>query len=84
MGQQTAILLIHCPDNPGIVSNVTEFIFNNNGNIMTLEQHVEEFESHFFMRVEWDLENFTIPREKIQEFFSTLVAKKYHQQPRQI
>jgi len=77
MGQQTAILLIHCPDHPGILSSVTEFIFNNEGNIMTLEQHVEEFENHFFMRVEWDLENFAIPREKIKEFFSTLVAKKF-------
>jgi len=80
MGQETAILLIHCPDHPGIVTSVTEFIFNNNGNILTLEQHVEEFENHFFMRVEWDLDNFAIPREKIKEFFSTLVAKKFGMQ----
>ena len=77
MGQQTAILLIHCPDHPGIISSVSEFIFNISGNIITLEQHVEEFENHFFMRVEWDLENFAIPKEKIKEFFSTLVAKKF-------
>ncbi len=77
MDQHTAILLIHCPDHPGIISSVSEFIFNNNGNIITLEQHVEEFEKHFFMRVEWDLENFAIPSDKIKEFFNTLVAKKF-------
>lgn len=77
MGHQTAILLIHCPDHPGIISSVSEFIFNNNGNIITLEQHVEVFENRFFMRVEWDLENFAIPADKIEEFFNTLVAKKF-------
>ena len=78
MESNTAILLIHCPDQDGIISSVSEFIFNNNGNIVTLEQHVEEFENHFFMRVEWDINNFSIPSEKIEEFFSTLVAKKFN------
>lgn len=77
MKQNTAILLIHCKDREGILSAVTDFISKNNGNIITLEQHVEEFEKHFFMRVEWSIENFTIPREKISEFFGTLVAQKF-------
>ncbi len=77
MIQKTAILLIHCPDQAGILAAVTDFISNNQGNIITLEQHVEEFEKHFFMRVEWSLENFSIPREKISEFFGTLVASKF-------
>ena len=77
MSQKTAILLIHCPDKEGILSAVTDFVSKNNGNIHTLEQHVEEFENHFFMRVEWNLENFAIPREKIGEFFGTLVAQKF-------
>ena len=29
----SAILLIHCPDTKGIVASVTEFIYKNNGNI---------------------------------------------------
>ena len=77
MSQKTAILLIHCPDKEGILSAVTDFVTKNNGNINSLEQHVEEFENHFFMRVEWSLENFSIPREKIGEFFGTLVAQKF-------
>jgi len=77
MSQQTAILLIHCPDQAGILSAVTDFVTKNNGNIFTLEQHVEEFENHFFMRIEWSLEGFSIPRDKISEFFGTLVAQKF-------
>ena len=77
MKQKTAILLIHCPDQEGIVFSVTDFVSKNNGNILMLEQHVEEFEKHFFMRIEWELENFSIPREKISEFFGTLVGDRF-------
>ena len=31
--ENTVILLMHCPDNKGIVAQVTGFINDNNGNI---------------------------------------------------
>jgi formyltetrahydrofolate deformylase len=74
----TAILLMHCADRPGIVQNVTEFIDNNNGNIIGLDEHVSRDEKAFFMRVEWELDNFLIPQNKIGEFFSTQIAAKYN------
>lgn len=73
----TAILLIHCPDQPGILATVTEFININGGNIIYLDQHVDREEKVFFMRVEWELENFRIPKERIEEYFNTLYAQKY-------
>jgi len=73
----TAILLINCPDQPGIVSVVTEFLYKNNGNIIYVDQHVDESNKVFFMRVEWELENFTIPSEKVEEYFKTLIANKF-------
>lgn len=73
----SVILLIDCPDKKGLVASVTEFIFKNNGNILTLDQHVDSGKQVFFMRVEWDLENFAIPREKIGEYFDTLVAQRF-------
>lgn len=74
---QSIILLIHCPDRKGLVASVTEFIFKNNGNIISLEQHVDSQKKVFFMRVEWELKNFSIPREKIGEYFQTLVAERF-------
>ncbi len=76
----SAILLIHCQDRKGIVSSVSEFIFKNNGNIMYLDQHVDTSQGVFFMRIEWELGNFTIPDEKIGEYFDTLIAQKYKMQ----
>lgn len=73
----SAILLIHCPDKPGIVVTVTEFIYKNGGNILYLDQHVDSEHGVFFMRVEWSLEQFSIKREKIAEYFETLVGSRY-------
>jgi len=75
--QNTATILIHCKDQKGIVVSVTEFIHKNNGNILYLDQHVDHQESEFFMRLQWDLDGFTIPVEKIGDYFATLVGDKY-------
>ena len=75
--KNTAILLIHCPDQPGIVARVTEFIYSNKGNIVSLEQHVDHSVDRFFMRLKWDLVHFMIPREKIRDYFQTLIASPY-------
>ncbi|MBM9613183.1 formyltetrahydrofolate deformylase [Desulfobulbus rhabdoformis] len=73
----SATLLIHCPDNKGIVATVSEFIYKNNGNITYLDQHVDTHLKVFFMRIEWELSDFIIPDEKIGEYFDLLIAQKY-------
>lgn len=74
--KSTAVLLIHCPDKQGLLATVTEFINKNNGNILYLDQHVDREEKLFYMRVEWELNGFNIPKEKIADYFSTLIAQK--------
>lgn len=73
----SAILLMHCPDKRGIIAVVSEFICKNNGNIIFLDQHVDEVTGAFFMRIEWDLAEFVIPREKIGEYFDVLIGQRY-------
>ena len=75
--KQTAILLLHCPDTQGILASVTDFINVNKGNIVYLDQYVDYENNVFFMRVEWELNQFLIPRAKIEDYFDTLYAKKY-------
>ena len=72
-----AILLMHCPDQPGILAVVTDFINVNGGNILYLDQYVDRENHAFFMRVEWDLTNFIIPQNKIEDYFNTLYGQKY-------
>lgn len=73
----TAIMLLHCQDKPGIISEITKFITDNNGNIVYLDQYVDHEDGMFFMRIEWELGNFLIPRDKIKEYVETLYSKRY-------
>jgi len=78
MDNAHAIILISSPDRPGLVAAVTDFINVNGGNIINLEQHVDKQADAFFMRIEWDLKNFIIPKDKISDYFQTLYANKYN------
>ena len=75
--RNTAIFLIYCQDKQGILAAVTEFLNENRGNIIYLDQHVDHEEGLFYMRVEWELDKFAIPREKISDYFQTLIARKF-------
>ena len=77
IGKNTAIILMHSKDKPGIVTNVTSFIHQNGGNIVYLDQHVDHDNGVFFMRVEFELKNFVIPHDKIEDYFGTLIGSKY-------
>ena len=73
----TAKLLLHSPDKPGILAEVTDFITVNKGNIIYLDQYVDHVENIFFMRIEWELKDFLVPQEKIEDYFRTLYGQKY-------
>lgn len=75
--QRTATLLLHCPDKIGIITEITKFITDNNGNILYLDQYVDKVDRRLFMRVEWSLEDFSIPADKIEEFIQTLYGDRY-------
>jgi formyltetrahydrofolate deformylase len=65
-----AILLLTCPDQRGLVSRVSNFIFENGGNIISLHEHVDMLEKKFFLRVVWDMDGFAVPREEVESTFS--------------
>jgi formyltetrahydrofolate deformylase len=75
--KDTAILLMYCKDRKGLVVSVTEFIDNNNGNVVSLDEYVDREAKIFFMRIEWELEDFLIPAEKIADFFGIQIAAKF-------
>jgi formyltetrahydrofolate deformylase len=77
MNNRTAVLLIHCPDRRGIVASVTDFLHKNNGNIIHLDQHVDEQNRVFFMRVEWEMEGFNIPKEEFSKYFMYSVGNSF-------
>ena len=72
--KRTAILLISCPDRPGLVSLVSTFIGNHKGNIVYLDQHVDKESGAFFMRIEWEMEGFKLTEDQLNSQFNEEIA----------
>jgi formyltetrahydrofolate deformylase len=53
--ESTAVLLIDCPDRPGLVARVSTLLFERGANILHADQHQDHELGLFFMRVEWAL-----------------------------
>lgn len=75
MDKPTAVLLLSCPDRKGIVATISNFIFSNNGNILDAAQYTARPENTLFMRIEWDIDGFEIPRDRIREVFLPLARQ---------
>ncbi|MBD0779079.1 formyltetrahydrofolate deformylase [Maribacter sp. ANRC-HE7] len=73
-------ILIHCPDQSGIISAVTGFIHAKGGNIIYLDQHVAKQANVFFMRLESDFDDNTLNLEGFKNEFTTSLATPYQMQ----
>ena len=71
----TAVLLISCPDQKGITAAVTNFVYQHDGNILHADQHIDEQSNTFFMRIEWALDGFALPRDQIREAFAPTAGR---------
>ena len=71
----TAILLVSCPDQPGIVAAVSAFLYENQGNIVDVDQHVDSEYGVFLMRVEWETNGFAVARDEIGSAIAPLAEK---------
>jgi len=71
----TAVLLLSCQDQKGLVAAVADFIYRNNGNIIHADQHTDAEEGIFLQRVEWELADFAISRDGIAEAFRPIAQR---------
>jgi formyltetrahydrofolate deformylase len=58
--KSTAILLLSCPDQKGVVATIADFVYRHNGNILHADEHADEGSNLFLMRVEFDPADFDI------------------------
>lgn len=71
-----ARVLISCPDRPGIVAAVSDFLYKNGANIVQSDQHsVDADGGLFFMRVEFDLANLPLRLPDLQQQFGQLADR---------
>ncbi len=70
-------ILIHCPDQSGIISSVTGFIHRKGGNIIYIDQHVDKEAGVFFMRLESDFEKNIPAVQNLKQQFEEELAQSY-------
>jgi len=66
MSLPTAILLISCPDQRGIVARLSTFVYERGGNIVDSDHHSDLQAGRFLGRIEWEDEGSPSEREQLR------------------
>jgi formyltetrahydrofolate deformylase len=73
-----AILLVQCPDRPGIVSAISSFLFRHGANITDFDQHTSEEEGGvYFTRLEFQTDRLDLSLEDLKHAFELDVARPF-------
>lgn len=70
-------LLIHCKDQSNIIASVTNFMANNAGNIVYIDQHVDREQNIFFMRLECEFVSEAFSIESFKLLFKIALVDKF-------
>jgi formyltetrahydrofolate deformylase len=71
----TAVLLLSCTDQPGIVAAVADFVYRHGGNILDAQQHTDETDGIFFQRIEFDLAQCDLAPDEIETALQPVVER---------
>jgi len=76
--EQVAVLLIRCPDRPGIVAAISSFLFRHGANITDLDQHSsEDAPGTYFMRLEFQTQRLVVQLDELRALFADQVARSF-------
>jgi formyltetrahydrofolate deformylase len=75
MNTPRAILLVQCPDRPGIVASISSFLFRHGANITEFDQHTSEDGGVFFTRLEFQTDRIDLPLDDLERAFALDVAR---------
>lgn len=78
MTPDAAVLLIKCPDRPGIVAAISGFLFAHGANITDLDQHSSDDEpGTYFMRLEFQTQRVDLPLIALRSAFERELAAPF-------
>ncbi|OZA14693.1 MAG: formyltetrahydrofolate deformylase [Hydrogenophilales bacterium 17-62-8] len=73
--RHTAVLLISCPDQKGLVAAIADFLLLHNANILHADQHQDAELRLFLMRVEWELDDFNLDPADFAAAFAPIASR---------
>jgi formyltetrahydrofolate deformylase len=59
------------------VAAVSDFLFKHQGNILEIDQHVDQELDMFFMRAAWELDSFALEKDEIGPVFEGQMGEKF-------
>ena len=74
---EQAVLLTHSPDRPGLLRAIIDFISRYGGNIYEMQHCIDMDDKVTFVRVKWEMEKFSIPKEEFSGRFQEEVASEF-------
>jgi formyltetrahydrofolate deformylase len=79
VNENVAVLLIKCPDRPGIVAAISSFLFGHGANITDLDQHSSDDgpPGVYFMRLELQTQSLDCSLEELRRVFADEVAGRF-------
>src|SRR5512146_2901129 len=78
MTDPRAILLVQCPDRPGIIAAISSFLFRHGANITDFDQHTSEDNGGvYFTRLEFQTAKLDLPLEDLEQAFALDVARPF-------
>jgi formyltetrahydrofolate deformylase len=86
---QTAVFLIQCPDQKGLVSRISTFFYERGFNIVHCQQHTDVPTNRYYMRMVIDLKDLRSSRKQLEEDFAVfgeplaLEWSAHYSEPRQ-
>jgi formyltetrahydrofolate deformylase len=73
-----AILLVRCPDRPGIIAAISGFLFRHGANIIDFDQHSTDDDGGvYFTRLEFQTGRLDLPLEQLRAVFEAEVARPF-------
>ncbi len=73
-----AILLVRCPDRPGIIAAISGFLFRHGANIIDFDQHSTDDDGGvYFTRLEFQTGRVDLPLDQLRAVFEAEVARPF-------
>ncbi len=73
--EQTATLLVCCPDRKGLVAALAQLLYGHGANILDADQHTDPVAGQFFQRIKFDLSDLRTDRTSLETAISEVAAR---------
>ena len=74
---KSIVIQLICPDQKGIIAQLTSILYESNNNILSIEQHVDKESKKFYIRilVEFDSKKNIFPKSKLFDLNQNLLHR---------